>query len=186
MRALPWHPLACSGRHRMSALVHTWSTLVGYLHKCAYNSQRGDNGCQPPIGFEFPFSSCVCSHPGQTRLFNILVDCFASSKNNAVDIGTYPENFTERPLKDAVNVQIRFTLLPQWINSSILQGFATCSWTCFRSFALDSAVIHRCQMRTNHSIVYMFGRPNSFLIDRGQPYLWSFFFFCTLHRQFPS
>ena len=44
MRALPWHPLARSGCHRMSLLVKTWSkrvlALMGCLHQCIGQLER--------------------------------------------------------------------------------------------------------------------------------------------------
>ena len=43
---------------------------------------------------------------------SITVDSFVSSMSCAVAIGTYLETFTEKPDKDAVNIKIRFTLLP--------------------------------------------------------------------------
>ena len=79
---------------------------------------------------------------------SIMVDCFISSTSYAVAIGIYPENFTEKPNKDAVNIQIRFILLPFWINSAILSASQRVHGFLFRSVGIDSAVIHSCQDRT--------------------------------------
>ena len=74
----------------------------------------------------------------------------------AVAIGTYPENFTEKPDKDAVNIKIRFTLLSYWIHSPTGRGSQRAHVFCRRSVGRCSAVIHSCQKWTNHDIVYIF------------------------------
>ena len=59
-------------------------------------------------------------------VYSITVDCLVSSVSHAVAIGAFPENFTEKPEKDAVNIDIRFSLRPYWINpfEGLRHGFA--------------------------------------------------------------
>ena len=80
-----------------------------------------------------------------------------SSKSYAVASGTYPENFTEKPVKGAVSIQIRFSLLPNGTNSSIHRASEPA-----HGFAVGALGVTEW---TDHEIVNMFGRPNPFLIN---------------------
>ena len=113
--------------------------------------------------FEFAFNSCVCSHRGGLLgVCSIMVDCFVSSISHAVAIGIYAENFTEKPDKDAVNIQIRFTLLPYWTRSSNHRHRNIIMYLLSKRVGLTGQSSRVARSGQTTKIVYMFGRRTRF------------------------
>ena len=152
----------------MSALVCFCSkgvlTLMRYLYQCSWQLERTSvPQLAASLGFEFAFSSCVCSRRRQhsQRLFN----------NGR--IASFLLRVTQSPL----------VLILRTSQRSQTKGFARCSWTCCRSVGRDSAVIHSCQTWTNHEIVYTLGRLTRSLLT-GVGIICGHFFwsFCTSYQ----